>query len=184
MPYLSIKSSNLSSSITPGVTVFTPIPLGAYLLVYTPTLNFLADYDGNTTVYPHRALAFDAMTLGNGMVRLFASQSSPSYLDFVHIRLLTEADFIPTDISGTPTAFRITRNILSFSSAQLNCIPQVYVATTPLSPDAYAFPVPLGVGILEAMQLINNGAVSVVLYYADTATTYAAFMTLTQVAIP
>lgn len=185
MPYQSIKSTQLSALLSPNNTVYTPIPFGAYLLVYTPALGFLANYDGTATAYPHRALAFDALTLGNGMVRLFSSQGNPAFLDFVHIRINEDSDYIPTSIAGTPTAFQVTRNVASFTSAQLNSTPTVYVSTHP-GIDDYAYPVSLGVGILEAMQDINAMVTPapVVLYYESATNTYAAFMTVTLVNIP
>lgn len=179
--FKSIKSVGLS--LVPGKDFFLPPPLGVYALVFYPTNGFLASVEGTVTDYPHRAMLF-THAVYTQYLRLLLSQAPLTYLDFVHIPLLTEAESVPDDISGTPTGFRVTLVPAASSIAHLQyCIPQVWVGTNPLL-NSYACSVDLGTGICQAIENLAGGATSPIpLYYESTPGTYSILFNVSNTVI-
>lgn len=175
----------ISNLVTPTynpatVNVFPAVPFDAYLLVYHTSNDFLANFDGSTTEYPHRALLFRKDPLLTKLYRLFQIQNQLTYLDFVHIRLSTDADFVPTNITQTPTAFRFTPQI---SSSAFQPTKPLYIDNTP-DVDPYACGVPPEVAFCEAIARVAATLNPVTLFMETTPGTYAPVFIVSLVSIP
>jgi hypothetical protein len=174
------------SIVSTGVSrpAYTAPEFGAYGLVFMPSQGFLASTQGDTTTYPHRALMFNVGTLFADVSKLFASQNFPASMDFVWIRLSTDADYVPTSMAGTPFGFRLTRVATSdvIASEQSSKV-SFYAGTNP-DTNPYASPHNLSTAVTDAIQQVAAAILTTVpVYYTQSNGDYAVLYNVSYVAI-
>lgn len=105
-------------------------------------------------------------------------------MDFVWIRLNSEADYVPTNIAGTPNGFRLslvaTPDVLGVVAPNQ---PFYYTGTNP-STDDYASAHDLTSALLDAIQKVAAAPITTVpVYYTKQDGTYAILYNVSYVSI-
>lgn len=176
-PYQSIVSAGIA------LPAYTPPSFDAYVLVFTPANGFLASTQGAYTTYPHRALMYRAAQMFSDVNKLFLSQSAAA-MDFVWIRLSTDADYVPNTMAGTPNGFRLTRVATDDVLGLVQPNSQVYYSGSNPSTDSYAPTHDLSSAVRDAIQKVAAAPLTTVpVYYTKQDGTYAVLYNVSYVSI-
>lgn len=160
---------------------YTPVPFGLYTLLFDPNDGFLATAAGAGSDYPQRALVFTPAVLGK--LPAFLVGQSRSSIDLVYLRINSDADYIPVSIGTLPLGYRYTSSVVTYPQTFLAGTGCVYVGTAP-DTDDFAFPMPLQLGVQEAIQRLSVSPLTpVTLWYESAANTYSALAVITSVTI-